>query len=72
MTLERYNALQRFWTKWPPIQITMANYVGYKPPVVETQEEESDSEDSDEMDEESMSALIQMFGPLPPRKDKQE
>lgn len=66
MTLDRYNALQRFWRKWPPIQITMANYVGYKPAPVD--EDDGEAEASEEMDDESMSALIEMFGPLPTRK----
>lgn len=71
MTLDRYNALQRFWRKWPPIQVTMANYVGYKPPAVESPAA-GDGEVSEEMDDESMAALVSMFGPLPVRKRKGE
>lgn len=66
MTLPRYNMLQRFWRKWPPMQVLLAHYVGYKPAA--DVDQEADAEASDEMDDESMSALIQMFGPLPERK----
>ena len=69
MTLPRYNQLQRFWTKWPPMQVLLAHYVGYKPaPAQEV--DESTGEASEEMDDESMAALIEMFGPLPPRRQK--
>lgn len=69
MTLPRYNTMQRFWKKWPPMQILLAHYVGYKPPV--PAEEVEDSE-GDELDEESMNQLVQMFGPLPQRKPRGE
>lgn len=72
MTLDRYNALQRFWRKWPPIQITMANYVGYKPAPVDEEDGGEGGDQDGEMDDESMAALIEMFGPLPKRKRQEE
>lgn len=66
MTLPRYNQLQRFWRKWPPMQVLLAHYVGYKPAPVD-EDDEATGEAGEEMDDESMSALIGMFGPLPQR-----
>lgn len=63
MTLERYNALQRFWSKWPPTQILLAHYVGYKTAA----KEEQPAASGEELSAEDMAALQEMFGPLPMR-----
>jgi hypothetical protein len=32
MTLQRYEAMQRYWLQHPPVHILVAAYLDYKPP----------------------------------------
>ena len=72
LTLQRYNALQRFWIKHPPTAILIAHYVGYKSPTGEVTREVKpnlNEPELEEMDDESMAALASFFG-LPVRIPK--
>lgn len=66
LTLPRYNALQKQWTKWPPVAVIAAMYAGYKSGDKEVPKHEETT--VEEMDEEMRSSLEELFGPLPVRK----